>query len=339
MERTGILAAGSFIVDHVKMIDAWPPQDALATILSEENSNGGGPYNLSKDLARLFPDGLPFPLAAAGRVGDDADGRWILSDCREHGIDTSVLRVSAAAPTSYTDVMTVKSDGRRTFFHQRGANALFNEQDVDFGQTQARIFYLGYLLLLDTLDEMVDGGARTRASLLLERACAEGFLTVVDLVSAEEGDFGQIVTPSLPYIDVLLTNEFEASRLSGIDLHQEFNASTAETAAKAILELGVRKRVAIHAPGGAAIVDREAGTFTAGSVAVPDEAIVGAVGAGDAFAAGTVYGLHENLSIEETLEIASCVAASCLLHPTPSGGIQALEQCLQLGEKWGFRKF
>lgn len=339
MERKGILAAGSFIVDHVKMIDGWPPQDALATILSEENSNGGGPYNLSKDIARLFPGGHPFPLAAAGRVGDDADGRWILADCQENGIDTTQLRISAAAPTSYTDVMTVKSDGRRTFFHQRGANALFSEDDLDFSQSGARILYLGYLLLLDTLDEMLDGGSRTRASLLLERACAEGLLTVVDLVSAEGGDFGEIVTPSLPYIDVLLTNEFEASRLSGIDLHQEFNATNAETAAKAILDMGVRKRVAIHAPGGAAIVDRDEGTFTTGSVAVPDDAIAGAVGAGDAFASGIVYGLHENLSIQESLKIASCVAASCLLHPTPSGGIQALAQCLALGEKWGFRKF
>ena len=339
MERKGILAAGSFIVDHVKMIDAWPPQDALATILGEENSNGGGPYNLSKNIARLFPDGHPFPLAAAGRVGDDADGRWILADCQENGIDTAQLRVSAKTPTSYTDVMTVKSNGRRTFFHQRGANALFSEADLDFGQTEARILYLGYLLLLDTLDELLDGGSRTRASVLLEAACANGLLTVVDLVSAEGGNFGKIVTPSLPHIDVLLTNEFEASRLSGINLHKEFNASNAETAAKAILDMGVRKRVAIHAPAGAVIVDRDEGTFTAGSVAVPDDAIAGALGAGDAFASGIVYGLHQNLSIEESLRIASCIAASCLLHPTPSGGIQALAQCLELGEKWGFREF
>ncbi len=261
MERKGILAAGSFIVDHVKMIDAWPPQDALATILSEENSNGGGRHDLSKNIARLFPGGHPFPLAAAGRVGDDADGRWILADCQENGIDTARLRISAAAPTSYTDVMTVKSNGRRTFFHQRGANALFSEDDLDFAQTEARILYLGYLLLLDTLDEMLDGGLRTRASILLERASAEGLLTVVDLVSAEGGNFGKIVTPSLPYVDVLLTNEFEASRLSGVDLHKEFNAASAETAARAILDMGVRKRVAIHAPRGAIIVDRDEGVF------------------------------------------------------------------------------
>ncbi|NOX98783.1 MAG: carbohydrate kinase family protein [Verrucomicrobia bacterium] len=339
MERNGILAAGSYIVDHVKMIDAWPPQDALATILSEENSNGGGPYNVSKDLARLFPEKLPFPVAAAGLVGDDADGKWILADCREHGIDTTQLKVTAEAPTSYTDVMTVKSDGRRTFFHQLGANALFSETHLDFTQIDARIFYLGYLLLLNTLDEMTDDGKRTRASLLLENARAEGLLTVVDLVSAEGGNFGEIVTPSLPHIDVLLTNEFEASRLSGIDLHKEFSPATGEAAAKTILDRGVQKRVVIHAPNGAVAVDREEGTFTAPSLAVPDDVIRGALGAGDAFATGIVYGLHENFSIEKSLATASCIAASCLMHPTPSLGIQALDDCLKLAEDWGLREF
>ena len=34
MERRGILAAGNFIVDQVKIIDAYPEQDTLANILS-----------------------------------------------------------------------------------------------------------------------------------------------------------------------------------------------------------------------------------------------------------------------------------------------------------------
>ncbi len=337
MERKGILAAGSYIVDHVKMIDAWPPQDALATIVSKESSNGGGPYNLSKDIARLFPGGPPFPLAAAGLVGDDADGRWILADCQAHQIDTAQLKTTDQAPTSYTDVMTVEADGRRTFFHQRGANALFSEQDLDFDRVDARIFYLGYLLLLDTLDQLTDKG--TRASSLLADARSRGLLTVVDLVSAEGGNFTDIVSPSLPHIDVLLTNEFEASRLSGIDLHQEFSAKNALKAARTILDMGVQQRVVIHAPLGAVAIDSKQGAFTAGSVAMPDKVIRGAVGAGDAFAAGIVYGLHENLSIEESLTTASCIAASCLLHPTPSGGIRPLDDCLGLGEQWGFRDF
>ena len=59
------MAGGNWIVDHVKMIDRWPPQDALANIRSQFSSNGGSPYNVLKDLARL---GASFPLEGVGLV-------------------------------------------------------------------------------------------------------------------------------------------------------------------------------------------------------------------------------------------------------------------------------
>jgi len=90
---------------------------------------------------------------AAGLVGRDALGERILADCREHQIDAKYLRPIAEAPTSYTDVMTEVNGGRRTFFHMRGANALWSGADIAFTRLKARIFHLGYLLLLDELDK------------------------------------------------------------------------------------------------------------------------------------------------------------------------------------------
>ena len=55
-ERKGILAGGNFILDQVKIIDAYPEQDMLATILEERICNGGGPYNVLKDLAAEVAD-------------------------------------------------------------------------------------------------------------------------------------------------------------------------------------------------------------------------------------------------------------------------------------------
>ena len=37
-------------------------------------------------------------------------------------------------------------------FHNRGANATWDGSDVDFAQSNAKIFHLGYLLLLDAID-------------------------------------------------------------------------------------------------------------------------------------------------------------------------------------------
>ena len=338
--QKGLLAAGNLIVDHVKMIDNWPSQDALVSILSQESSNGGGPYNVTKGLAKLFPDSAtrPIPLSIAGLVGDDPDGSWIRQDCVEHGIDITHLHVSPEFPTSYTDVMTVASTGRRTFFHQRGANARFDESAIDLDQVDRRLFYLGYLLLLDALDTPQPDG-RTGAAILLEKARAAGLTTVVDLVSEESDRFRQVIEPSLPQADVLLTNEFEAGRLSGIDL-TDFTRANALAAAEAIRAMGVRQLVVIHAPAGAIALNCETGELSfSGSVCVPDDAIKGALGAGDAFAAGFLYGFHESLDLTESLRIGACVAASCLRHPTPSIGILPYADCLALGKQWGFREF
>ena len=70
-ERCGICCAGNWIIDHVKVIGDWPPEETLVSILSEEVSAGGAPYNVSVDLAQF---GLDLPIFGLGLVGDDADG-------------------------------------------------------------------------------------------------------------------------------------------------------------------------------------------------------------------------------------------------------------------------
>src|SRR5258708_39480784 len=97
-------------------------------------------------------------------------------------MDTRPLYSTKQAPTSYTDVMTVKSTGRRTFFHRRGANMFLGAEHFDFAQSDARILYLGYLLLLDRLHqpEPICG---TVAASVLQRAQKTGVKTNLDLVS------------------------------------------------------------------------------------------------------------------------------------------------------------
>src|SRR6266478_3496378 len=145
--RRGLLAGGNWIIDQVKLIDVYPQREQLANIRSQtRQGTGGAPYNVLIDLARL---GADFPLFGAGLVGKDALGDIILRDCRQRKIDIRYLRATADADTSYTDVMTEQNHGRRTFFHYRGANVLWNGEDLDFSKTKGSIFHLGYLLLLD----------------------------------------------------------------------------------------------------------------------------------------------------------------------------------------------
>lgn len=317
--RQGILAAGNFIVDRVKIIDHFPPQDTLASILFQTDSNGGGPYNLLKDLSLM---GVSYPLHAAGTIGADAAGQWILADCAAHRIDASLLEISTTHATSYTDVMTVESTARRTFFHQRGANAHFSGATIDFAASTAQIFYLGYLLLLDHLDSFAPDG-QTHAAHLLARASAAGLLTAVDGVSAAHPQFREIVLSALPHTDYLFLNEIETAKVLG---HATEASSPSElaAAAQALMAHGIRHCVTVHTATHAVSVDKIGGVFHQPSLLVPPEAVRGTNGAGDAFAAGFLHAIHQQLSIPQALTLAVKTAAASLSHPTPSGGIQKI---------------
>lgn len=335
-QRTGILAAGNWIIDVTKFIDVWPAQDTLANVLGEETNNGGGAYNLLKDLARL---GAPFPLEAAGLVGEDQAGELILEDCREHAIDTRQLQRTPEAPTSHTDVMLVKPTGRRTFFHMRGANDLFDAHHVDFEKSDARIFYLGYLLLLDMLDvEHSEHG--TRAAEFLAQARAAGFRTCIDVVSEDSDRFHRIVFPALRHTDICIMNEFEAGRCTGRDLRPggEIHWAQAREAAQALLDGGVGEVAIIHFPEGAIAATPDGKFLAQGSVRMPAETIEGATGAGDAFAAGVLYVLHDEMDLGKALRYGVCAAASCLTAAGTSSGILPMTDALALGETHGFRE-
>ena len=334
MNRTGIIAGGNWIIDHVKMIDVYPGQDALANIHGEGTSNGGAPYTLLVDLARL---GAPFPIEAIGLIGSDADGELILADCDRYKIDTRLLK-QCPASTSYTDVMTVRSSGRRTFFHQRGANALLDDKHFDFTKTRARLFHLGYLLLLDRLDRSCRRYG-TVAARVLARAQRHGLKTSIDVVSEDSDRFRRLVLPALPHVDYCFLNEFEAERSTGIKLCQRGKVTTKRLpeAARILIKAGVREWVMIHYPEGVFALHRSGEFHHQGSVNWPAEKTKGTVGAGDAFAAGVLYGLHEGVDMRTALRQGVCVAASSLSHSSSSEGIKSLRACLALGARYGYR--
>ena len=317
------------------MIDIYPVQDSLANIKEESYSNGGSPYTILKNLAKLK---APFPLRGIGLVGDDGFGKQIKSDCAEYGIDTRMLKTLSQTPTSYTDVMTVKSSGRRTFFHQRGANAFLDIADFDFAVTSEKLFHLGYLLLLDTLDKIYEDGT-SGAGRVLSLACQAGLKTSVDIVSEDSNRFRQIILPALPYTHYLFLNEFEAGRCTGINLTGERPEYAAlNKAATEILDYGVREWVFIHFPDGVFAKNKSGEILCQGSVNLPSEKLISVLGAGDALASGILYAIHEGWPISEALRLGVCSAASCLQELSSSKGILPHNECLELGETYGFRR-
>ena len=335
--RRGLLAGGNWIIDQVKLIDVFPKPEQLANIRRQsQQGTGGAPYNVLLDLAKL---GADFPLYGAGLVGKDALGQYILEDCRRHKIDTKAIRATADADTSYTDVMTEESNGRRTFFHYRGANAKWRGEDLDFARQKAAIFHLGYLLLLDALDEE-DSKFGTKAARMLAAAQAAGLKTSVDVVSEDSDRFNRIVTPALKHVDYLIINEIEAGKTTGFKIRQldgRLDTVALRHAAGALLQSGVRELVVIHFPEGGFARTRKGEDVWQPSLKLPDKFIAGTAGAGDAFCAGVLLGLHEGWELGRCLQTAVCVAAASLSDPTCTAGVKSLSACLSLGKKFGYR--
>ena len=334
--RRGLLAGGNWIIDQVKIIDVYPQPEQLGNIRSQFQGTGGGPYNVLIDLAK---SGAPFPLYGAGLVGQDALGEQILADCRQHKIDAHLIGRTREAPTSYTDVMTEQATGRRTFFHARGANALWHGEGLDFKKTRARIFHLAYLLLLDALDGP-DAKFGTRAARLLAAAQSAGLKTSVDVVSEDSDRFAKVVMPALKHVDYCILNEIEAGKTTGFKVRQpdgRLDTVTLRHAAGALLQQGVRELVVIHFPEGAFARTRKGDDVWQSALKLPASYIAGTAGAGDAFCAGVLLGLHEDWDLQRCLLTGVCLAAASLSDPTCTAGVKSLNASLALAKKFGFQ--
>lgn len=317
------------------MIDVYPQPEQLGNIRSQSQGTGGAPFNVLVDLAK---SGAPFPLLGAGMVGKDALGEWIFDTCRQHKIDVRHLETTPKAPTSYTDVMTELGHGRRTFFHARGANALWRAGGLDFTRARPRIFHLGYLLLLDALDEP-DARYGTRAARLLATAQSAGVKTSVDVVSEDSDRFSRIVCPALKHVDYCILNEIEAGKTTGFKIRLpdgRLDTVALRHAAGALLQHGVRDLVVIHFVEGAFARTRKGDDIWQSSLKLPPNYIGGTAGAGDAFCAGVLMGLHEGWELQRCLLTGVCIATASLSDATCTAGVGKLNSSLALARKFGF---
>ena len=318
--RRGIACAGNWIVDIVHTIEAWPAKSDLVRIVDEVEGTGGGAANVMLSLA-AFQAGLP--LWAIGLVGVDRHAATVRWAVKRAGAGLDHLAETDRAPTAHTHVMNLPGDSR-TFFYHPGTNDLLDEGDIAVEAVAAegaRIFYLGYLNLLGKLDALQDGA--TGAARVLRRAQAAGMMTAVDLVSTDRAEFRAAVEAALPFVDVLFLNEVEAARATGHVIEGAGDVEGITQAARQLQECGARQ-VVVHTPalglwmaaGGQVTVIRPD--------PVPPEQVVSPVGAGDAFAAGCLYGLHEGWEVQACLRLGHRAAAACLGGATATGAIPPL---------------
>jgi sugar/nucleoside kinase (ribokinase family) len=335
-ERQGIACGGVWIVDLVKVIDAYPRENSIAYISEQSMGGGGAAHNVIINLAK-FDEALP--LHAVGLIGCDPLGDFLVNECRQFpNVNTDQLCRTNVERTSYTDVFSVKGSGCRTFFHYRGTNSLFSPEQVDLDQLPVDIFHLGYLLLMDAMDQ-ADPQFGTGAARLLAQLQSRNIRTSIDLVSENSNRYTRIVPPALKYTNYCIINDFEAEKLTGIPIRRgrKLLAQNLRKAASAILHFGVRDLAVVHFPEGAYLLSKQGKELLQPSLAVDSDFIVGSTGAGDSFCAGVLYGLYKGWSHDRILRFAVCAGAMNLSDLTTTGGIKSCKEIFRMEERFPYK--
>lgn len=332
--RKGICVAGNLVVDITYPIERWPRQSELTTITEGiTRSVGGAVCNVVTDLARMDKS---LPLSALGVIGQDAEGDFILEQLGKYrNVDLSLLGRKGA--TSFTAVMSDNRTKARTFFQYRGANALFDESFIDWEKIDAELLHVGYILLLDALDQE-DAEYGTKMARLLAEARRRGMKTSIDVVTETGDRFRTLVPPALRYTDYCVINELEAQQITGVPLRDESEKLYPENMKEALermKELGVSTWAVIHCPEGGYGLDEENRYVSLPSLRLPEGYIKGTVGAGDAFCAGVLYGAQKRWALPESIRLGTCAAAASLSEPGASEGVGTAEEVLKLWDRFG----
>lgn len=304
MNQPDVLCAGIVVADHVcTPITHLPAAGELVKADRMLLTIGGCAANAAVDLGKMG-----VRAAVAGRVGGDIFGRIVADLLREHGVDVSSLQVSPGADTSQTLIVNVAGQDRR-FIHTFGANAEFSAADIPLERaTHCRVLYLGGYFIMPNIrqDELAPVFAAARKA---------GVRTVLDVAAPGPGNYLPELERLLPHVDVFLPNHHEAQLISGetdpvrqAELFHRLGAGT----------------VVITMGGDGSVLVAEKVRLRAGIFPVQ---FVDGSGGGDAFDAGYIYGLLNNLATEDCLRVASALGASCVRAIGTTPGVFTRPEC------------
>jgi sugar/nucleoside kinase (ribokinase family) len=303
---TDVVCLGILVADAIaRPVDEVPPRGALELVDEISLHGGGCALNTASALVRL---GLE--AAAVGKVGADPLGDFILQLLDERGVDRRGVLQDSAVSTSAT-VVLVDSAGERTFLHLPGANGHLRREELDEGALfSGRALHVAGALVMPELDGGPTAG-------VLEEAKARGLTTSLDTVWDATGRWERIL-PSLPHLDLFVPSLSEGSAISG--------QPEPERAASWLREHGV---------GTVALKLGVDGCFVSGEefegfVAAPEVEAIDSTGAGDAFAAGLLYGKLTGWPLERAAALANAAGALAATAVGAVEGVRGLDETLAL---------
>jgi len=295
MPRFDVTSAGELNLDLILygLPDELPPERELLAdrmMLTLGSSSAIVAHNLAALGSRVGFQSL---------VGDDSLGQIALDRLAQSGVDVSqVRRVDGPTKTGLTVIL--QRTGWRNILTYAGTIAELSLKNLDFDYlADSRHFHLSSLYLQRALQP--DLGE------LFRRLKSAGLTISLDTNDDPEDRWGGGLKDILKYVDLLLPNSREATRITGTDDPEIAIKQLAEMVPLVVVKLGHE----------GALAQRGTERFTSPSLKV---SAVDAVGAGDSFDAGF---LHEYL---RGSDLTTCLASgnrAGALSVTRPGGTEA----------------
>ena len=321
MSNIEVVGLGALNIDRVYRVERLLA-DGEAVVDEAGSFPGGSAANTIYGLARL---GLS--TGFTGMVGDDAEGRILISDFAKAGVDTSRIRATSQAKTGSVLCLSDRR-GRRSLYVTPGANNLLAMDDLDMA-------YLNRAGLLHLSSFAGEG------QLELSLAVASTLGPSTRLSFAPGALYSRkglkALRPIIGRTHVLFTNRDEIDELTGEGAVDGARSCLEQGCKVVAVTLGQGARLKLGNGTASRIVTavcyiRDAGSeyiIPAGEQDRESEADT--TGAGDGFAAGFLYGLLSGKGLDECGRLGNAVARCSL---SQAGARQGLPDPSQLAQHY-----
>jgi sugar/nucleoside kinase (ribokinase family) len=299
-----VVCLGILVADAIARPVGELPERGSLGLVEEISLHGGGcALNTASALVRL---GLS--AGAAGKVGDDPLGGFLLALLDERGVGRDGVLTDPAVATS-ASIVLVDSSGERTFLHLPGASASLRAEELDRSYLfSGRCLHLAGALVMEALDG-------EPAARLLAEARSRGLMTSLDTVWDATGRWERVF-PALPHVDLFAPSLAEGRAITGEEEPAAIASSLRERGVGAVV-------LKCGASGCYASGDGVEGALQAFPVTAVD-----GTGAGDAFVAGLLYGRLAGWSLERSARFANAVGALATMAVGAVEGVRGLEETL-----------
>jgi len=278
-----VVGFGALNLDKIYSVDKIPKADEEGFVKNVNLYPGGSAANTIVGLARLG-----VKAAYIGKVGNDEEGRILLSDFEREGVETGFI--TRAEGRSGSAMIFVDEAGNRAILVDSGVNDTLSYEEIDVdGVKKYGMIHLTSFICKNGLE-----------SLESQKKIVEEFEYVSfdpGMPYAERGleDMRKI----LENTTVFLPSRQEIEMLFGMYF---------KSAAEECLDMGIEIIAVKLGSEGCWIRDR-GGEFKVKPFNVK---VVDTTGAGDAFNAGFIYGFLKGKNAEECGKLGNLVASYCI---------------------------